>query len=105
VSRPEDKNPVGSWDLEAFERLESAVDAAVARVNGLKAELLASRAQAAEMETLLRKFTEGEEDPSDLLSRMQRLEDENGVLTERLRKGRDGIQRLLARIRFLEEQG
>jgi len=33
------------------------------------------------------------------------LEDENGVLTERLRKGRDGVEKLLARIRFFEEQG
>ena len=105
MSRPEDKNPVRSWDQEAFDRLEAAAEAASARLESLKVELRTSAAKAAEMETLLRKFTGGEEDPSDLLSRLQRLEDENGVLTERLRKGRDGIQRLLARIRFLEEQG
>ena len=105
MSKPEDKNPVRSWDQEAFERLEAAAEAALARLETLKGELRTSTAKAAEMETLLRKFTGGEEDPSDLLSRLQRLEDENGVLTERLRKGRDGIQRLLARIRFLEEQG
>lgn len=105
MSRPEDKHSGSPPDLEAFTRLESAVGAALARVDGLKSDLRVTRARAAEMEILLRKFTGGEEDPSSLLSRLQRLEDENGVLTERLRKGRDGIQRLLARIRFLEEQG
>jgi predicted nuclease with TOPRIM domain len=105
VSKPEDKSPGRSWDQEAFDRLEAAIEVALTRVEKLRAELRTSKEKAAEMETLLRKFTGGEEDPSSLLSRLQRLEDENGVLTERLRKGRDGVQRLLARIRFLEEQG
>jgi len=105
VSKPEDKSPKGSSDIEAFDRLEAAVEAALTRVEGLKGELRTARARAGEMQTLLKKFTGGEEDPSQLLSRLQRLEDENGVLTERLRKGRDGVQRLLARIRFLGEQG
>ncbi|MGW8267853.1 MAG: hypothetical protein ACWGSQ_15915 [Longimicrobiales bacterium] len=105
MSRPEDKIPGRSWDQETFDRLEVAVEAALTRIGTLQAELRTSEDKAAEMEDLLRKFTGGEEDPSSLLSRLQRLEDENGVLTERLRKGRDGVQRLLARIRFLEEQG
>jgi predicted nuclease with TOPRIM domain len=105
VSRPEDKTSGRSWDREAFDRLEAAVEAALVRVETLRVELRASKEKATEMETLLRKFTGGEEDPASLLSRLQRLEDENGVLTERLRKGRDGVQRILARIRFLEEQG
>jgi predicted nuclease with TOPRIM domain len=91
--------------MEAFDRLEAAVDAALARVERLQGELGAARAQAGEMKTLLQKFTGGEEDPAQFMSRLQRLEDENGVLTERLRKGREGVQKLLARIRFLEEQG
>lgn len=105
MSRPEDRTPGGSWDQEAFDRLETAVEAALTRIETLQAELRTSREKSVEMDTLLRKFTGGEEDPSSLLSRLQQLEDENGVLTERLRKGRDGVQRLLARIRFLEEQG
>lgn len=105
VSKPEDKNSGRSWDQEAFDRLETAVEAALTRIETLQSELRTSREKSVEMETLLRKFTGGEEAPSSLLSRLQRLEDENGVLTERLRKGRDGVQRLLARIRFLEEQG
>jgi hypothetical protein len=105
VSKQEDSQQQGFSEVEAFDRLEAAVDAALARVERLQGELGAARAQAGEMQTLLRKFTGGEEDPAQLLSRLQRLEDENGVLTERLRKGREGVQKLLARIRFLEEQG
>jgi predicted nuclease with TOPRIM domain len=105
VSRPEDKVLGDPSDLGAFERLELAIDAALARVDVLQAELQASNNRAREMETLLKRFTGGEDDPASLLSRLQRLEDENGVLTERLRKGRDGVEKLLARIRFFEEQG
>ena len=105
MSKPEDNTPGRGWDQEAFDRLEAAIEAALTRIEDLRAELRTSTEKAAEMETLLRKFTGGEEDLSSLLGRTQQLEDENGVLTERLRKGRDGVQRLLARIRFLEEQG
>ena len=105
MSRPEHKGLGDPPDPGAFERLEVAVESALARVAGLQAELQASNDRAKEMETLLRRFTGGEDDPASLLSRLQRLEDENGVLTERLRKGRDGVQRLLARVRFLQEQG
>ncbi len=104
MSKREDDRPGGSPDIDAFDRLESAVNAALSRVEGLRAELSTSRAKANEMELLLRKFTGGEEDPSSLLSRLRELEDENGVLAERLRKGREGVKKLLARIRFLEEQ-
>jgi predicted nuclease with TOPRIM domain len=80
------------------------VEAAVARIEALEEELKTSNERARDLESLLRKFTAGEEEPGELVARLQRLEDENGVLLERLRKGRDGVQRLLARIRFMEEQ-
>jgi len=105
VSNPEDRKPGEVSDLEAFRRLEAGVEAALNRIQGMKEQLRESHARARELEALLKRFTGGQEDPSALLGRLQRLEDENGVLAERLRKGRDGVQRLLARIRFLEEQG
>jgi hypothetical protein len=57
------------------------------------------------MEQLLQKFTEGEEEPTRLLTRLRTLEEENQELLERMKKGKEGVERLLARIRFLEEQG
>lgn len=105
MSTSEDRNLNDRPDLQAFDRLEAAVEAALARVEALKKELGASQARSRELETLLRRFSGGGEDPATLATRLQDLEEENGVLIERLRKGRDGVQRLLARIRFLEEQG
>ena len=105
MSKPEDRQPGDTPETDAFRRLERAVDGALARVETLKGDLRAAHARNRELEALLKRFTGGQEDAADLMGRVQRLEDENGVLTERLRKGRDGVQRLLARIRFLEEQG
>ena len=57
------------------------------------------------MKELLRRFTEGEEEPTRLLSRLSDLEAQNQELLNRLKTGKEGVERLLARIRFLEEQG
>lgn len=104
MSNPEDRKTSGTPDLGAFPRLEAAVDATLARVEGLRADLKVARRQASDTKELLRKFTDGEEDPSRLMTRLKRLEEENKVLLERLQKGREGVERLLARIRFLEEK-
>jgi len=39
------------------------------------------------------------------LTRLKNLESENQELLDRLKMGKAGVERLLARIRFLEEQG
>ena len=47
------------------------------------------------------------QDPAEagrLLSRLKALESENEDLHARLEQGREGVERVLARIRFLEEQ-
>jgi hypothetical protein len=92
-------------EIEAFPRLEEAVDAAVARVEELRARLAQSQGQRTDMEELLKKFTGDGEDPATLLGRLRALEVENEELMEKLRQGKEGVERLLARIRFLEEQG
>jgi hypothetical protein len=40
-----------------------------------------------------------------MLTRLEKLESENQDLLFRVEKGKEGVERLLARIRFLEEQG
>ena len=92
-------------DTEAFQRLEDAVHAAVAQLKELRERLGKAHAEGREMKDLLRRFTEGEEDPSRLLSRLNSLEAQNQELLERLKRGKEGVERLLARIRFLEEKG
>ena len=105
MSKPEHKKQADTPDLEAYSNLETAVEATIARIEGLQADLQKAKSQASDMEGLLRKFTVGEEEPARLIARLQRLEEENKVLLERLQSGREGVERLLARIRFLEEQG
>ena len=105
MSNPEREREQGNPVLEEFQRLGSAVEAAVHRIRKLGRELDEARAQASRLEDQLRRFTGGEEAPSELLARLGRLEGENRVLRERLEKGREGVERMLARIRFLEEQG
>jgi hypothetical protein len=96
--------PTERSDAEAYARLEAAVDATLARVAGLQKDLEAARGQVREMRDLLRRFSAGEEDPAHLSARLQELEEENLELLGKLRKGKEGVDRLLARIRFLEEQ-
>jgi hypothetical protein len=87
-----------------MERLAEAVRSSVARMRELERELVEARAQMRSLEDQLRRFTSGEENPSELLTRLGRLEAENRVLVERLQKGRAGVERMLAQVRFLEEQ-
>ena len=39
------------------------------------------------------------------LEELESLEEENADLRDRVTRGREGVKRLLARIRFMEEQG
>ena len=105
MSNPEDRNRTSAADMGTFPRLEAAVEAMVGRVEGLRAELQVARSQASATNDLLRSFTAGEEDPSLLMTRLLSLEAENKLLLERLQEGRKGVERLLARIRFLEDRG
>lgn len=91
--------------LQVFDRLEGAVEATLIRIGGLERDLDEARRQASEMEELLRKFSQGETAPSEMAERLRLLEEENRDLRDRLQSGKEGVKRLLARIRFLEEQG
>jgi hypothetical protein len=104
VSKREGRSRNRIPDLGAFPRLEEAVDAAVSRVGELRDRLRESQGEGRDMEELLRKFTGDGEDPATLLGRLRALEIQNEELLQRLRQGREGVDRLLARIRFLEEQ-
>ena len=49
-------------------------------------------------------MADGSANPADMHTRLKSLEVENADLTRRLDDGREGVERLLAKIRFLEEQ-
>lgn len=100
MSSPGDERP----DREALDRLAGAVDAVVDRLRGLEEGLRRAEARNDELSELLDEFRAGDEDPEELAGRAERLAGENERLRERLEEGRETVERILARIRFLEEQ-
>ena len=91
--------------LHLMDGLEEAVEAALSRIHELERQLGAARRRATEAVDLLRRFSEGEEAPSEMAQRLKKLEAENRDLLDRVTRGREGVKRMLARIRFLEEKG
>lgn len=100
-------NPAGNGgqpEREAFAVLEGAVGQALDQLARMDQRVHAAEAKNGELAELLRRFTGNEVEPGQILTRLRRLEEENADLRTRLEQGRDGIDRLLAKIRFLEDQ-
>lgn len=102
MSKPGDNG--AAREAAGFDRLESAIGELV---DGL-AEALdrAGEAEArnAELAKLVERFTGNQEEAGQLVSRLKRLEAENADLRSRLERGAEGVDRMIARIRFLENQ-
>ena len=92
-------------DQKAFTRLEKAVSQTVSRLQTLRTRVEEVQAREADMRGLLGQFTAGELDPAEIMGHVRTLEEENELLRRSLRDGKEAVERLLARIRFLEEQG
>lgn len=88
----------------ALDGLATAVEQSLERISQLRDRLGAAEQRRIELEGLLAKMADGSESPAEMLTRLQSLEAENADLRRRLDEGREGVDRLLAKIRFLEEQ-
>lgn len=95
----------GSRDPGLLGPLAGAVRRAVSRIEELEGELAAARARRDEVEVLLQKMTEGDESPSRMAQRLEVLEAENADLKRRLSEGRGAAERILARVRYLQDHG
>jgi predicted RNase H-like nuclease (RuvC/YqgF family) len=91
-------------ERQALTRLDTAVGELLAELERLRLRTRRAEARVRDVESLLRRFTRGEEDPGRLQTRIRELETENEALQARIGEGREGVDRLLARIRFVEEQ-
>jgi predicted RNase H-like nuclease (RuvC/YqgF family) len=91
-------------DQKALTRLDEAVSQTVSRLEALRTRVEEVQAREADMRGLLGQFTAGELDPAEIMGHVRTLEEENEMLRRRLRDGKEAVERLLARIRFLEEQ-
>ena len=88
----------------ALKRLRKAIKGALGEIERLRGEVGHAQGQGAELEEMLRGVTEGEQSPREMIDRLHVLEEENRDLKERLFEGRTSVDRLLARIQFLEDQ-
>ena len=89
---------------ETFARLESAVRRLIRRSAELRAELRSARERNQELMELLAPIAEGEAGPESVLERLRAAEDERQEFAGRLERGREVVERMMARIRFLEDQ-
>ena len=88
----------------AIKRLEGAVAASLDEVEQLRAEVARMNAQGQALEGLLKGVTSGEGGPREMIDKLHILQEENLDLRRRLEEGRAGVDRLLARVKFLKEQ-
>lgn len=102
MSKPGDDG--GPPDGLAFEVLERAVIRALGHMTAIEKRVLAAEARSAELAEVVRRFTGDPAEGGRILTRLKSLEQENEELRHRLVEGREGVDRLLAKIRFLESQ-
>ena len=93
----------GQPERAAFQELDAAVGELIEELAAMKGRTSEAEAKSAEFEELVQRFTGDDAEAGRLLTRLKDLEGENTDLKERLERGREGVDRLIARIKFLEE--
>ena len=90
--------------LPGMDRLAEVVEEAIAEITALRARLAEAEARMGESDELLREFVGGKQDPAALARRLSELEGENQALRDRVSRGREGVEQVLAKIQFLEDR-
>ena len=88
----------------AFTKLEGVAGETLKHLATMTKRARAAEKEAAELNDLMRRFTGNPREAGEVLTKLKQLEDENQDLRNRLDEGRAGVERLLAKIRFLENQ-
>lgn len=87
-----------------WDRLELAVRRLLDDHQGYRRRARAAEQRVQELEGTLSALTEGRLDPLVLEQRIAALEGENRALQDRLDRARAQLQRMMARLQFLEEE-
>ena len=103
MSNREASGPAGT-PASGLDALESAVQRMIADVRSTRERAMIAEAKAERGDQLLRQFVDGRQDPGELARRVAELEAENQDLRARVAKGREGVDQMLASIRFLEDR-
>ncbi len=94
----------GRPELAALQELERAVAQAADRLHELSRRVEEAEERSRQLQELVGRFTGNPDEAGQLLTRLGRLDEENVDLKARLEEGRAGVDRILARIRFMENQ-
>ena len=99
-------NPEGNGEgpeQTAFVELEKIVEAALRHLaeGTRRAEMAEDRN--AEFETLIKRFAGDEGDAGQVLHRLAQLEEDNEDMRSRLEAGQVSVDKLIAKVRFVEE--
>ena len=100
-------NPAGNGEgLEqaAFIELERIVDAALRHLGEVTRRAEMAEDRNAEFESLIKRFAGDEGDAGKVLHRLAELEEDNENMRSRLEAGQVSVDKLIAKIRFMEEQ-
>lgn len=90
--------------IPGVEALEVAVRRLIAEMRNARQSEADARARADRSDELLRQFVDGRQDPGALSRRVAEVEAENVQLRQRIERGRERIDQILASIRFLEDR-
>lgn len=88
----------------AYHDLSDAVEKALRELKRLREKASRVEVKNSELEELLKGIASGTESPAEMAHNVKMLSNENQDLRARLDQGRESVDRLLTRIRFLEEQ-
>ena len=100
-------NPAGNGEgLEqaAFIELERIVDAALRHLGEVTRRAEMAEDRNTEFEALIKRFVGDEGDAGQVLHRLAELEEDNENMRSRLEAGQVSVDKLIAKIRFMEEQ-
>ncbi len=97
-----DVDPAATPSRE-FDRLEGSIDRLIAALASARKETAGARAEKDRSDALLREMSEDGQDPAALSVRVAELEAENAELRGRLERGSRRVDRILAGIRFMED--
>ena len=84
--------------------LEAVVGRALEEMRGLRERAAAAAQRAAELEALLGSFQSGGDSPERMKQRLDLAQAENQELRARVGQALETVERLLARVRYLEDQ-
>lgn len=93
-----------SPERQGLPALDAAVGRTIDELRRLRQQATAATQRSAELEALLATFQSGTDSPEQMKERLDRAEAENADLRIRIAQGLETVERLLARIQFLEDQ-